>query len=224
QHDLAVPLRDPSTHLAEHGDRLPAARAAAHERDDTEVAREAAAVLHLDEGTDTVERDVAPDAPDGADVTRDRGRSVLAPPRDDSDVLRHARERVSRELRGASRREDATVRAGGASDGLARLPHRLVRDAAGVDDGDVGVLALEVAVREEALADLVGIGRRARRRRLPSLQRADAPGAGTPAAPRARSPGTPTRRGRGSGGGRPAPRPWSARCSPGRGRRPAARR
>ena len=50
QHHLAVALCDPAPDLGEHGLRAAAAGAAAHERDNTEVAREATAVLHLDEG------------------------------------------------------------------------------------------------------------------------------------------------------------------------------
>src|SRR6185436_1917958 len=50
QHYLAMPLVDPAPDLGEHRPRGPAARGAAYKRDDAEVAGEAAAVLHLDEG------------------------------------------------------------------------------------------------------------------------------------------------------------------------------
>ena len=46
---------------------------------------------------------------------------------------------------------------GGASGGLPRLRHRLVRDAAGVHDGDLGVVALGVPAGEERLAHLVRV-------------------------------------------------------------------
>ena len=52
-----------------------------------------------------------------------------------------ARESVAGEVRAAARHVDAARPPGGPARRLARLPHRLVRDAARVDDGDVGVLA-----------------------------------------------------------------------------------
>src|SRR2546425_11982588 len=50
QHDLYVPLDDSSSNLFEDCRSRPAARRTSHERDDAEVAREAAAVLNLHEG------------------------------------------------------------------------------------------------------------------------------------------------------------------------------
>ena len=47
--------------------------------------------------------------------------------------------------------------AGRARRRVARLPHRLVRDAAGVDDGDVGLVLLDVAVTKQSLADCVRV-------------------------------------------------------------------
>src|SRR5439155_10715851 len=102
QHHLAVALCDPAPDLGEHGLRAAAAGAAAHERDDTEVAREATAVLHLDEGANAVEPDFALYTADRADVARhERGR-LLARPHDDVDVRRHAGERFAAEIGSAA--------------------------------------------------------------------------------------------------------------------------
>ena len=43
------------------------------------------------------------------------------------------------------------------SRGVARLAHRLVGDAAGVDDGDVRLVLLDVAVAKQSLADRVRV-------------------------------------------------------------------
>ena len=103
---------------------------------------------------------MAANTSDGSDVARDRRRRLLARSRNDGDVPRQSRECVGGEVRRAPGREDAAVRARGPSDSLSRLPHRLVRDTARVDDSDVATLGLDVTVREKALADLVRIGLR----------------------------------------------------------------
>src|SRR5205823_2948395 len=69
--DLAVPLLDPTRDFGEHRGRAAAARGTTDEGDDAEVAREAAAVLHLDEGADAVEAGVGLDAADRAHVPGD---------------------------------------------------------------------------------------------------------------------------------------------------------
>ena len=127
ENDLAVTLRDAATDLAEHGVGGAAARGAAHERDDAEAARERAAVLHLDERANAVEARVGLHAADRADVARDELRRLLAPARDDDDVLRQAGERVAGEVRAAAGDVDPPVRARRASGLLARLRDRLVR-------------------------------------------------------------------------------------------------
>ncbi len=40
---------------------------------------------------------------------------------------------------------------------MTRLAHRLVRDAAGVDDGDLCLVLLDVAVAKQSLADRVRV-------------------------------------------------------------------
>ena len=151
-------LRDAAADLAEHGLGRAAARGAADERDDAEAARERAAVLHLDEGAHAVEAGVRLDAADRADVARDELRRLLAPPRDDDDVVRQAGERVPGEVRAATGDVHAPVRARRASRLLARLRNGLVRDAARVDDGHVGAaVALLMTVREQPLAHRVRV-------------------------------------------------------------------
>ena len=85
--DLAMPLADASAHLAEHGVRASAAGAPTHERDHAEVAREAAAVLHADEGAHPIEARVRLHAADRTDVAGDESGSLLAATGDDRDVL-----------------------------------------------------------------------------------------------------------------------------------------
>ena len=106
-----MPLGDSPPNLPQHRVRRPTPRPPADERDDTEVAREATAVLHLHERADTVERGMAGDARDRADVTRDRGGRLLARPSDDGDVVRQAGERIGGEVRGTAGGEDAAMRA-----------------------------------------------------------------------------------------------------------------
>jgi hypothetical protein len=159
--DLAVALCDAAADLREHCVGAAAARRAADERDDAEVAREAAAVLHLDEGADAVEPRIRLDAADRTDVAGDELRRLLAAARDDDDVVRQARERVLCEVRAAAGHVDAAVGARGARGLLARLRDGLVRHAARVDDRDVrAVVALLVAVCEQPFAHLVGVDMR----------------------------------------------------------------
>ena len=140
-----------------------AARGAAHERDHAEVAREAAAVLHLDERAHAVEPRVGLDAADRADVAGDERRRLLAALRDDDDVLGQAGERVRGEVRAAARDVDAAVRPRGPRGLPCATSRRLVRDAAGVDDGDVGAPRRARRARRRAAAR----ARRARRRARP---------------------------------------------------------
>ena len=79
-------LRDAALDLAEHRAGAPAARASADERNDAERARERAAVLDLHERAHPLEPGVGLHAADRADVPRDRGRRLLARPRDDRHV------------------------------------------------------------------------------------------------------------------------------------------
>ena len=88
EHDLAVALCDATADLSQDCVRRAAARPAADERDDTEGAREGAAVLDLDEGTDAVETVLGLHAADRADVACDGGGDVLALPDDDPNVGR----------------------------------------------------------------------------------------------------------------------------------------
>src|SRR6185436_17743067 len=158
QHHLAMPLLDAAPDLVQHRLGSPAARGAAHLRDDAEVAREATAVLHLHEGSDAVEPRLGADTAERADVSRDRFRGLLAAATDDHDVLWETGETVGIEARAAPCDVDPAVRAGGSRGCVTRLAHRLVRDAAGVDDRDVGaVAALRMSVGEQALADLLRV-------------------------------------------------------------------
>ncbi len=155
--DLAMALRDAGPDLAEDVVGAAAARRAAHERDDAEVARERAAVLDLDERADAIEPRVRPDTADRADVAGDLLDRLLDLPADDGHVRRQPRERGLREPGAAARHEDAVVRACRTRGGLPRLRERLVRDAAGVDDGDLAC-ALDVAVAEQPLAHRLRVG------------------------------------------------------------------
>src|SRR5581483_10356602 len=101
QDDLAVALRDPAPDLGEHGFRAARAGGAADERDDAEAAREAAAVLHLDEGADAVEARLRLHAGDRPDGPGDGLRRLLAAARDDYHVVRQAGEGV-RQVRRAT--------------------------------------------------------------------------------------------------------------------------
>ena len=151
-------LLDAALDLGEHRFRATAARGSTHERDHAERAREAAAVLHLDEGAHAIEPRFRLDARDRADVARRPPPASPRPPPDDDDVLRDALERILPEVRRATGDVDTAVRAREASDGLARLRDRLVRHAARADDGDVGdACALRMAVGEQALANRMGV-------------------------------------------------------------------
>jgi hypothetical protein len=159
QHDFAMPLFDPPAHLGQDRSGAAAPAPAAHQRNDAEVAREAAAILDLDERAHTIEPRVVVDAADRADVARDEVRGVLAPATYDGDVVGEPDERVANQVRRAARHVHALVCARGPSSLLARLRHGFVRDAASVDDGDVRVaLTLCVAVRDEPLPELLRVG------------------------------------------------------------------
>ena len=150
--DLAVTVRDAPLDLRQHRSRAAATRRAAHERDDAERARERAAVLDLHERTRSLEARVRPDAADRADVSGDGVGNRFARPRDHGDV-RCDRLEGTGEVRGAPGHVHAPVRSRSARHGLARLRDGLVRDAAGVDDGDVRSSGhLVVTVAEQALA------------------------------------------------------------------------
>ena len=158
QDDLAVSLLDSAPDLVQNRARAAAARGAAHEWDDAEVARERAAVLDLHERAHAVDPRVGLDAADRADVTRDERRSLLAALRDDGDVLRQAGECVE-QVRAAAGDVDTFVQACGPRCRLAALRDGLVGDAARADHGDVGAgVSLVVAVAEQRLAHLVHVG------------------------------------------------------------------
>ena len=144
QHDLTVPLRDAAPDLAEDGVGAAAARTAAHERDDAEVARERTAVLDLDERAHAIEASVRLDAADRADVAGDEVGGLLAPPRDHGHVLRQACEGVACEIRRAARDVDAPMCARRPRGRLAALGNCLVGDAAAVDHRDVGASGLSL--------------------------------------------------------------------------------
>ncbi len=213
-----MPLGDPAADLAEDRLDTAAARAAANERDDAEGAGEGAAVLDAHEGPRALEAPIRLDAADRADVTGDEGGRLLGAAADDDHVRGQSRERVAGEVGAAARDVDPPVRARGPRDRPARLPHRLVRDAAGVDDGDVAAGRLGVAVAEQRLAD----PHRVRVRDL-AAEEASREGrhGGRDASASARTGPPPTRR---AGGARRARRPAAppARTRGSRRPRPAA--
>src|SRR5215213_1334727 len=157
ENDLGVTLVDAPPDLAQHGVGCAAARAAADERDHAEVAREAAAVLDLHERPNALEPRVVVDAAERADVRGDRGRRVLAAAAHDYDVVRQAVEGAAAEVRGAAGHVHPTMRAGGAGGRLARLRQRLVRHTTCVDDSNVAVGALRVAVGEQPRTDVLRV-------------------------------------------------------------------
>ena len=149
-------LCNPTSHFVQHGGSLPAAGTASHERDDAEVAREAATILDLDERSDPVEARVALHATDRADVPGHESRRLLAPSRHHRDVGRQTRESIAREVRRAAGHVDAAMRAGRTSCSLPGLAHRLVRDTTRVHDRDlpsVVVRLFAVAFAKQALHD-----------------------------------------------------------------------
>src|SRR5919197_836259 len=134
-------LRDAPPDLGEDRSGAPAPRSTPDERDDTEVAREAAAVLDLDEGADAIKPGVRADTADRAHVAGHEGGGLLARPRHDRDVGRHPGERLTRQVGAAARDVDARV-----------------GDAARIDDRDPGrVGSLGVTVGEQPFADLLGV-------------------------------------------------------------------
>ena len=157
EHDLAVTLGDAAAHLGEHGIGGPAARCAAHERDHAEVAGEAAAVLHLHEGTNAVESGFALDTRDRTDIAGDRVGGLLASLRHDDDVLRQPGKGVGREVGAAPGDVHPPVGARRTRCGVPRLPERLVRHAARVQHGDVAAQALLVPVAQQTLAHRLGV-------------------------------------------------------------------
>ena len=108
----------------------------ADQQDHTEVAREAAAVLHLDEGANAIEARLGLDAADRTVAGDELGRLLRCRP-NHGDVGRQRRERIAGEVRGAACDVDPAVGSRGAGGGLAWLRDRLVRHAAAVDDGDL---------------------------------------------------------------------------------------
>ena len=147
-------LVDALAHLGQDGRGAAAARPAAHQRNDAEVAGEAAAVLHTDKGADPVEPRVGLDAADRANVPGDVGRRLLASPLHDLHVLGKPAEGVG-EVGGTPRDVDAAMRARGPSGRLSRLTNRFVRHAARVDDSDLRPGALHMPVAEQGLAHRV---------------------------------------------------------------------
>src|SRR5919204_1268363 len=135
--DLAVPLAHSAADLRQDRGGAAAPRSAADERNDTEVAREAATVLDLDERSHSLRSRFGADAAERAELAGDERRSVLRRARDDGHVLGHARERGAAQIRTAPRHVDVAVRPRRTRDGMARLPDRLVRDPARVDDCNV---------------------------------------------------------------------------------------
>ena len=110
QHHLPVTLVDPAANLAEDRGGAPAAGTAPHERNDAEVAGEAAAVLHLHEGAHAVEPRFGLDAADRADIARHKLRGLLAAAGNHSYVGGHAGERIAGEIGAAARDVNARVR------------------------------------------------------------------------------------------------------------------
>src|SRR6266550_5443158 len=158
--DLLVPVPDAPPNLIEHRGRGAAPRSTTDKRDHAEVAREAAAVLDLHERAHTVEAGICLNATDRAYVAGHEGRRLLARPRDHGHIRWQAREGVAGEIGRAAGHVNAAVRACRARGRLARLADGLVRDAARVDDRDVGtaVYALfEMTVRQQALADFLRV-------------------------------------------------------------------
>ena len=152
-------LLDAAANLCQDGGCSATARRATHERDHTEVAREAAAVLHLDERAHSVEPRIGLDAPDRPDVTGDEARCLLARPGDDRDVRRQTlgRRRPAR-LAAQPVTYTRAVRARCARRRLTRLAHGLVGHAARVHDRDVTRCGgLGVPVEQESLTDLMRI-------------------------------------------------------------------
>src|SRR6266566_164039 len=158
--DLLVPVRDAPPNLIEHRGRGAAPRSTTDERDHAEVAGEAAAVLDLYERTHAVETGICLNAADRAYVSGHEGRCLLARPGDHRHIGGQAREGVAGEIRRAAGHVNAAVGACRTGGRLAGLPDGLVRDAARVDDRDVGTTArvlFEMTVRKQARTDFLRI-------------------------------------------------------------------
>ena len=110
QHDLAVALLDAAPNLGEDRLRPPAARRAAHLRDHAEIAREAAAVLNLDERAHPVETCIRLDAADRADVTGDEAGVSSLGLATTMTFAGRPREGVAGEVRAAAGDVDPAVR------------------------------------------------------------------------------------------------------------------
>ena len=136
QHDLRMTLRDTAPDLGENSFCRAAARRAPDDRDHAEGTRERAAVLDLDECTDTIHPVLRLHAGDRTDIPGDSLGNLLASPGDDANVFRHPGERLGREIRRAPRDEDARRDSVPPGRGLPRLRDGFVRDATGVDHGD----------------------------------------------------------------------------------------
>jgi hypothetical protein len=141
EHDLPMTLRHAPANLREHALRTSAARLAPDEWDDAEGARERATVLDLHERPGALEPRLALGTPDRADIRCHHRRRLVARARDDVHVPGQAFEGV-REVGRTARDIDPPMRPRRTSRGLPRLRYRLVRDAARVDDGDVGAAVL----------------------------------------------------------------------------------
>ena len=113
QDNLGVALVDASANLPQDGGSGAATRRAANERDHAEVAREAAAVLHLDEGAHALEPRIAVNAPDRADIARHELRRLLTRPGNHPHVGRHPGESIAGEIGAAARHVHARMRSRG---------------------------------------------------------------------------------------------------------------
>src|SRR6266576_4243995 len=158
--NLLVTVRDAPPNFIEHRGHGAATRSTTDKRNHAEVAGEAAAVLDLHERAHAVETGTCLNAPDRAHVSGHEGRCLLARPGNHGHVGWQAREGVAGEIRSAAGHVNATVRACRARGRLARLSDGLVRDAARVDDRDVGTTVhalFEMTVRQQALADFLRV-------------------------------------------------------------------
>ena len=159
KNDLPMSLLHALTNLGQDSVGSAAPGGTTHLRNDAEPAREAAAVLDLDEGSDAVEADRsvrAPSTPTSADTfsaVSSLGAETIA------DVVGQPGELVTRQVRRAPGHVDPPGAARRAPDGLSRLSHRLMRDTARVHDRHVGLAGgLSVSVRREPLTQCLGIG------------------------------------------------------------------
>ena len=139
ENDLPMSLLHALSNLGQDSIRRAAPGGTTHLRNDAEPAREAAAVLDLDEGSDAIEADRSVRAPQHADVRGHLLGCLLAGSRDNPDVVGKAGELATGQVRRAPGQVDLPGAARRAPDGLPRLSHRLMRDTARVHDRDVGL-------------------------------------------------------------------------------------